>query len=567
MRSISVAIFFFVILATGAQSWQWSDQIGGPGYDVALIAGADANSAIYLYGNYARIAGGVGHSDLYIGEDTLHGSNDAFLAKYSSNGSLVWARNCSSPNGSLSINDAFLDTIEQRLYVVGAYTWSCTLDTCSLTTPFGGAFLSQWTLDGHCLWARNVATNILNLEDYTCNASAVTVDQEGRILIGGNMAPYGPTVMENQPFPPGTYMAAYEASGDTIWTRILAANEGTTPILRPLAMRTWGGHLFAYNQMVFVGSTDTLTVDTVELISAQGSGYALFRMDPANGDLDWIRVDGMPYAPTYPLIPRRLGIDASGLIRVVGAWGTMAIFDTDTLSSTDELTRGFLSSYNADGVRLSTRSFESTEGTGFLGIDVHPDGTFTAIGFIQGEATWDQTNIAANNTMDLVVSEHMSSGQCMAAMNVGPAYGTSVLSIPGGLYMTGIFPPNPSSPPFAPITIGNDTYDSHGWEDIIVAKHELLTSTPQPMVVQDDGLQIYANPNRGSFRLRLPTALANAPELLLRIYNSSGQLVREQQLDMSEERPRMDVWDVGPGLYNVTVTNGRRTYSGSMVVE
>lgn len=83
----------------------------------------------------------------------------------------------------------------------------------------------------------------------------------------------------------------------------------------------------------------------------------------------------------------------------------------------------------------------------------------------------------------------------------------------------------------------------------------------------ESGLQIYANPNNGSFRLVLPEAIANAAQLQLRIYDSTGQLVKEQTLGREEQRPRMDVFDVGAGLYVVTVSDGQRTYSGTMVVE
>jgi hypothetical protein len=68
-------------------------------------------------------------------------------------------------------------------------------------------------------------------------------------------------------------------------------------------------------------------------------------------------------------------------------------------------------------------------------------------------------------------------------------------------------------------------------------------------------------------KCRLPSALANEPQLQLRIYDGTGHLVIEQQLVMDEERPRMDVWDVAPGFYMVAVSNGKRTYSGNMVVE
>lgn len=50
-------------------------------------------------------------------------------------------------------------------------------------------------------------------------------------------------------------------------------------------------------------------------------------------------------------------------------------------------------------------------------------------------------------------------------------------------------------------------------------------------------------------------------------YDNAGHLVRMQTLNMQEEHPGMDIWDVGKGLYTVTLAKGDRSYSGSMVVE
>ncbi|MBK8498628.1 MAG: T9SS type A sorting domain-containing protein [Flavobacteriales bacterium] len=61
--------------------------------------------------------------------------------------------------------------------------------------------------------------------------------------------------------------------------------------------------------------------------------------------------------------------------------------------------------------------------------------------------------------------------------------------------------------------------------------------------------------------------MANEAQLQLRIYDGTGRMVSEQQLLMDEERPRLDVWDVSPGFYMVTLSNGKRIYSGNMVVE
>ena len=103
--------------------------------------------------------------------------------------------------------------------------------------------------------------------------------------------------------------------------------------------------------------------------------------------------------------------------------------------------------------------------------------------------------------------------------------------------------------------------------DVYVGKLDALTGVNDPRAPEGHDLLIYANPNQGSFRIKVPTALQNERDLVLSVYDNSGRLVRAQQLDMSGEDPRMDVFGVGPGLYTVTLSKDDRIYHGSMVVE
>ena len=115
---------------------------------------------------------------------------------------------------------------------------------------------------------------------------------------------------------------------------------------------------------------------------------------------------------------------------------------------------------------------------------------------------------------------------------------------------------------------GSTTLSSGGNNyDVYVGKLDALTGVGEQRAPEGHDLLIYANPNQGSFRIKVPTALLREKDLLLSVYDSSGRLVRAQQLDMSGGDPRMDVFGVGPGLYQVTLSKGDRIYHGSMVVE
>lgn len=547
------------------QSWQWSRHIGGPGPEAggARIGGVDTDGNLYLYGSYAGSIGTQDYFDCYFATDTLHGSNDSFLAKYDPSGTLFWVKNCVSPASGISILDVVIDTVEQALFVVGGYGFTCNLDTCELTAPFSGAYLSKWTLDGSCLWAKNVATS--EFGPYGIGLHAAVLSGEGRLMLAGVTAELGTTTVGVQSFAPGSFIASYDTDGNEIWSKQLVSYDFQEREYYLIELKYNGTNVIGYGPVTMYAG-DTLALDTIELIDLPGSGYGLVSLDPESGIAQWLRIDGRPAAIPHFTSPQRMDLNENGDIYCVGRWSDTAIFDVDTLFATDLFAKGFVARYDSDGNKTLLREYLPTTGAmSFFAIDVADNGSVFLSGSTTGDANTDNCAISAITAADLLLLRLDSDGDCMGAVQGGLANGLSVLGTTEGVYTTGVF--SPFGGPTATTTFGSETYESHGWEDILFAKHEVITSTPQPIVVEDDGLHIYANPNRGSFRLRLPTALANAPELFLRIYNSSGQLVREQQLQMDEERPRMDVWDVGPGLYNITVTNGRRTYSGSMVVE
>lgn len=357
MRSISIAILCLFSQVLSAQAWLWSHQIGGPSSESIRLIGTDALAAIYIYGGYS------GASGVYIGQDTLYAPyGAAFIAKYNSDGTLAWVRNCTSPNG-IGINGAVIDTVANTLYVAGVYINSCILDTCALSSLYSGGFISQWDLDGHCLWARNAVTSGPDLANHFCTTTAVTVDLQGHVFVGGYTTPYGPNYLAGRLVPEGTYMAAYTATGDTIWTRMLALYQDASTNFQPLAMGERNGALFAYGRVYLNSESDTLVVDTVAVTGFHGSGHALFRMDPVNGDMDWLRVDGYPHSGASLFTPQQLYLDNSGNSYVACGYGDMAIFGTDTILSS--YAGGFLAEYDPDGMLQWVRNFVATGSAGF----------------------------------------------------------------------------------------------------------------------------------------------------------------------------------------------------------
>jgi hypothetical protein len=158
MRTLLCAFLVFVSALASSQTWQWSKHIGGPGLDLATTLKIDSSSNIYLTGSYAGQIQ-ANWEDCYFDEDSLFGSHDAFIAKYNSNGELLWLRDIPS-TGAVGIATLALDEANAVFYTLGTFEGNCQLDTITVTaTGNVGVVLAKWNLEGHCLWARSIASS------------------------------------------------------------------------------------------------------------------------------------------------------------------------------------------------------------------------------------------------------------------------------------------------------------------------------------------------------------------------------------------------------------------------
>ena len=512
--------------------------------------------------NYARPTPDPA-SDCFLNGDTVHGASDALLVKYNEAGDVLWMRNCVSPNSGIGLRDLVLDTVTHAIFIVGGYTYSCSLDTCSLSTSFSGAFLSKWTYDGACLWARDLAVCGSDVLGSVCSATSIALDGDGRVLVAGNTAPYLPTVVEGQQFPPGSFILACDLDGEPLWARMLAEFGGSSDMYcNPGSIRCWGGEGFLNAGFLLSNNTDTLAIDTFEISGRSGVGHALLQFDPETGAIAWVRFDGLGSALTPAM-----DMDDDGRIYVTNTYLDTVFFSTDTLYAEQATTgEGFVAIYNTDGALTSLENFPSTGHVYFLELDAMPGGGALLTGMLYaGQGDWNNNPFTIAQFPELFISEHDTMGVCRAMVHGGLGKGTSILATASGTYIVVTFPPTGSST--GTITLGEDTYDSYGYDDLVLAKLDGLSAVGTSRAALDDRLVIYANPNAGSFNVVVPEALLGDPQLQLRIYDSTGRLVKEAGMRMGEQRPRTDVFDVGAGYYMVTLSNGKLTCSGSMVVE
>ena len=78
---------------------------------------------------------------------------------------------------------------------------------------------------------------------------------------------------------------------------------------------------------------------------------------------------------------------------------------------------------------------------------------------------------------------------------------------------------------------------------------------------------IYPNPVSGICNITVPDEFMHENNLTLSIFDNSGKMIQQKTLSMEEGKIKLDLEAEAKGIYNVTLTNGKKLYSGKIVFE
>jgi hypothetical protein len=550
MKQLILTILLFSPISLIAQPWQWSKQIGGSGMDNAHIIHIDGQHSVYICGDYARNLAPPWYGVNCIFEsDTLYGNNSSFIAKYNSNGTFIWARNF-APNNSSKIYATAYDSVSESFFIAGMYHNSINLQGCSLTGSSQTFFLYKMDLNGNCVWSKNIGN--------CCQMSAMTCDQYGNLYITGRISP-GCEKIDTCHVEPGTYIAKFNPTGTSLWVKTITPYGGDYIYILKLIYQD--NNLYGMGNPT--GGGTPLIIDTiVRQFPIYNSPMGIICMD-STAHAKWLMVDGFPIAG---LQFQPGGINSQGDLYCFASIGDITILGHDTLYRS--VGSNVVVKYSNQGELLDYNQllFETNyNGQNGMGICVQNDGTYYITGSFSGTAIFGDYTVTANAAPDLFLAHFTDSGDCLGVDHVGGGHGTSVAADETGVYVTGIFSPQPSNT--GSMTIGENTFQTRGFEDIVFAKHDLMTGTSELKQANDNTLVIYANPNKGSFRVKIPADFANAKDLVLSIYDMKGKLIGKQAISLHEENQAINIYGQPAGSYAITLSDGRRSYRGKMVVE
>jgi Beta-propeller repeat len=352
----------------------WVTSAGGPGLDSGRSIAVDAGGNALVTGSFDKQA--------VFGNATLssNGDDDAFVAKLSPGGQVLWAVSLGGPGYDLGHGIAV--DASGDVYVTGLFNDQAAFGNTVLAS--GGShdvFLAKLSPDGQVLWATRVGGPGRDI------GYAIVLDAARNIYITGSVDPqatFGATTLSSNGHW-DIFVAKFSPAGQVLWATSAGGpsdNDGGTDI----AVDDGGN-------VVVIGRFEDQAVLGAATLTSSGKEDTLVVKLSSDGNLLW--------STTFGGSDRELGHAL-----VTGTGGTIYLtgfFDGGTTFGSTTLTAGgdgdlFVARLSPDGQLLEGTSAGGTGRCTGNGIAMDADGRLLVVGAFHGTATFGDTQrLAAGN--------------------------------------------------------------------------------------------------------------------------------------------------------------------------
>ena len=291
---------------------EWIAQLGSSGWDESFSVAADSSGNVYLTGLTSGDLGG-----------TQQGIRDVFVAKYDTDGSLLWTQQLGSAGYDEGL-DIAADS-DGNVYVTGE-TWG---DLGGTNQGSNDAFLAKYDSDGSLLWTQQLGTSEFE------EGNGVVADSSGNVYITGYTR--GDLVNDGQgDRDRDAFIAKYDDEGMLLWIRQL----GSSLSDESLGIATDG------NDNLYISGRTSGDLEG----SQQGNGDAFVAKYDAEGTLQWTQQLGSPAGDES----FDVAADSNGNVYITGR--TLGDLGGTNQGSND----AFIAKYDTDGTLQWTQQLGSS---------------------------------------------------------------------------------------------------------------------------------------------------------------------------------------------------------------
>ncbi|MES2766175.1 MAG: SBBP repeat-containing protein [Bacteroidota bacterium] len=551
--------------------FEWVKSSGGSGTERITTSAADSRGNIYV-GGWFDSSGMEFGNDVSVGnyaEST--GSRDAFIAKYSSAGEIIWALRIGEKGND--IITAITTDREGNIYACGNFN-STSMECGSTVLKNSGnsdCFVTKIDSAGTFIWAQKAGGT---QDDF---ASSVAVDGEGNVVIAGKYSEkinFGDTISLVMSTYPGAmfFLAKYSSSGDVLWAKSAETTLGSDAIAvvadKPGNIYLSGSFL---PKVIDFGEGITLT-NIYPNFNAFSTDIFLAKYD-AGGKPLWAKRIAAEGADA----PNAIGLDSNNNIVLCGHFVGPAInFDAFTVKVNYSGGRPnyFVAKYDNNGDPLWGRSAEGQENgdenawgiaTDFKN-NVYVSGHFFSstggpVSF--GDNIFLKLPPPSNSATFIIKYDSLGktlSGKCI------PVYSRATLAVHGDeeIYLSGFFQGR------AEFGNAGIFQNENNNSDVFTAKLKMgITSVADQNadLTLKPALEILPNPSNGFVTVNYAVSAPGAIRISLTDVLGRQTLLKAETLDAGEHSAEINTADFPAGIYVLTLEAEGQVFSQKVVIE
>lgn len=528
MRTV-ILLMMIAINLVFAQTYQfdWTRQGGGADDDELYGLTTTADGYYYVAGSF--------FGAFSLGDTVLNsaGEGDIYVAKYTRESELVWAKRFGGEFYDLAIS---IDTDKSgNVYAAGfvvSEDGESNLDT--------DGWIVALTSVGQELWTERftAAQNdlIIDIAVGVNDVLYITGEYSGPGEIGGyRLEEFGETDM---------FLAAYSfVNGRYEWVEAAGGSgydSGINIEAAPDGELIWAGYYTEEARMF------------ERRVASEGYEDIFVMKLEEDGSVNWLATAGGEMSD----IANDVSIDPSGNVLVTGSFEGAAQFDGVTVKSSGA-SDIYLAKYNSEGAIQWVRQAGGREDDEALSVATDEYGNSYLTGGFEETAWFDNTALESVGAEDLFLARYDANGSLVSVGSEGGEQldaGTQIaIDAQGATVLAGVFE--------SEADFGDTTLVSGGALDIFISRLSASDVTGiEPVAGSVQDFQLHANyPNPFNPTTRIGFTLKKAAEIKLTIYNLLGEQVRTLYKGSLSSGLNEVAWDGRDDSGN-PVTSGQYVY-------
>jgi hypothetical protein len=541
-KLLSLVVMLFTVFITHAQVYNWAYSAGGNGWDDVKSMHLGNDNGVLITGMFSNTAM-FGATSL-----TSLAYQDAFVAKYDQQGTMLWARAIGGDEQDWGYK--VTSDNNNNVYVTGYFQSTVLHFTPNDSLVKNAAssrnvFLAKYNSSGVFQWARLGSGG--NTSAF-CTGRSVTTDAQGNVIISGD---YNKQIEFNGNQLPATnatsiFMVKFDANGNVLWTKAGASSS-----------ICWFADLTtdATNNIYATGKISTaITFGATTIQNHQGDDLVVAKFDPS-GNLTWMTVEGKYILSSTTDNNFDCGssvkVDASGNVYVGGCLLDTSYYDQN-LQTLVIRQWACVAKYNSGGTQQWLKKFGTHASDIITAIDLDANNEVYAIGSYQGAFSVGGVALPASNIKAAFVAKfNNATGNTAFAYQHGNSadevngYGIGINQQNGNVYTAGNYKNN--------ISFNANSLSCQGiWDMYLVL---LNNAVAQGINEQQESFDLKVYPNPASSLLSFSSSSIDLSNAHVKVYAMDGNLLIQEMLNTNKG---IDISGLNAGNYMLEISTTKQ---------